>query len=745
MKARIPLFGSPSSRPRCSVQRSILSAALLFALSSSFLFASPERPNIIFIFTDDHSERAIGAYGSKINETPNIDRLAEEGAIFLNSFCGNSLCGPSRASILTGKHSPQNGFLRNGNRFDGGQVTFPKLLQEAGYETAVIGKWHLGSDPTGFDFWRILPGQGHYYNPDFLEMDGSRKHYEGYSSDLITGMALDWLKAREERDAPFLLMTQYKAPHRTWAPAERHLDLYQGQDIPEPETFLDDYSGRTALLRENEMTIRDHFYWAHDMMFHGENEFPEYFQGGIQNHEYQRMTASQKEAWDAHYEPENQAFLEKMRAGELSDDEIVRWKYQRYIKNYLGTIAAVDEGIGEIMNYLDQSGQAENTIVIYSSDQGFYLGEHGWYDKRWMFEESLRMPFLIRWPGVVSPGVRSTAMIQNIDYAPTFLEIAGAPVPAEIQGRSLVSLLRNEGRAPADWRDAIYYTYHENAAWHNVPIHDGVRTERYKLMFFSRTNEWQLFDLEEDPHELRSVHDDSEYAAVRAGLEKRYRDLKDYYEVNSAAIPASREDLQWWKERQRTANNLAKEGGVELAFIGDSITQAWETTGKEIWGRYYQDRKPINLGFSGDRTENVIWRLTRGNLSNIRPRVAVLMIGTNNTGHQMQDPREVAGGVQRILDILEERTPETKVLLLGIFPRGDSPLDEMRLNNVAINQLIRRSADGERVHYLDLGHLFLQPDGSLPKELMPDLLHLSEEGYRIWAEAMEPKLKELGL
>lgn len=707
--------------------------------------ASSSRPNIVFIFSDDHALQAIGAYGSKINHTPNMDRLARDGAVFINSFCGNSLCGPSRASILTGKHSHKNGFLRNGDRFDGTQVTFPKLLQRAGYQTAVIGKWHLVSNPTGFDYWEVLPGQGSYYNPDFIQMNGQRKRYTGYCTDIITDLTLDWLKEGRNPDKPFVLMTQHKAPHRNWAPAARHLSLYQNQTIPEPATLFDDYSGRSKLLKENEMSVRDHFHWGHDMKFKGENLFPEHFTGNMPNGEYNRMTPEQKAAWDAHYEPENQAFIEQMRAGKLSDSEIVRWKYQRYIKDYLRCIAAVDENIGRLLDYLDQSGLAENTIVIYASDQGFYLGEHGWYDKRWMFEESLKMPFLIRWPGVISPGTRSAAMIQNIDYAPTFLEAAGVEIPKDIDGRSLVPLFRNGGQAPSDWRDAIYYSYYENAAVHNVPIHDGVRTDRYKLMFFPRTREWQLFDLEKDPEELRSVHAEPEYAAILTGLQKRYRDLRSFYDVNSAVIRATRGDEEWWRKRQQAANEKARKGGVDLAFIGDSITQGWEGNGKEVWNKMYANRNPINLGFSGDRTEHVIWRLTQGNLSNIRPKVAVVMIGTNNTGHQMQDPEEVSQGIHRILDILAEKTPETKVLLLGVFPRGESPYDPMRLNNVAINQIVRRFADGERVHYLDIGNAFLQPDRTISKEIMPDFLHLSPKGYRLWADAMEPTLKQLGI
>lgn len=704
-----------------------------------------KRPNIVFIFSDDHAVQAISAYGSKINKTPNIDRIGEQGAVFENSFCANSICGPSRANILTGKHSHINGFLRNGNRFDGDQPTFPKMLQKAGYQTAMIGKWHLSSDPTGFNYWEVLPGQGNYYNPDLIQMDGSRKRYEGYCTDIITDLALDWLKEGRDQDKPFVLMCQHKAPHRNWTPAPRHLSMFDGIDIPEPDSLFDDYSGRTGLLKENEMSIKDHFHWGHDMKFHGENQFPQYFAGQHRNNEYSRMNEAQKASWDAHYEPLNQAFIKAMNEGKLSDKEIVQWKYQRYIKDYLACIQAVDEGIGQVLDYLDASGLAENTIVIYSSDQGFYLGEHGWYDKRWMFEESLKMPFLIRWPGVINPGVRSKALIQNIDYAPTFLEAAGAPIPSDIQGRSLVPLFRQQGLPGADWRKAIYYAYYENAAVHAVPIHDGVRTENFKLMYFPRGNQYQMFDLKADPHEMTSVHNNPTYSTIFKGLQQQLHDLRKFYDRNTAATQVTRGDEKWWQDRFRDKNQQARQGKARLAFIGDSITQGWEGRGKETWNKYYANRDPINLGFSGDRTEHVLYRLQNGNLNNIKPEVAVVMIGTNNTGHLMQEPEEVAGGVQDILKVLHQRSPDTKVLLLGVFPRGAEKWDKMRINNEAINIRIRRMADGDKVHYMDIGHLFLDEDGHLPASIMPDRLHLNEAGYAIWAEAIEPKLKELGI
>lgn len=744
MKTRllVPQIGlcSPLAAP-CLALACILIGLLLDPVVST---AAQTRPNIVFIFSDDHALQAIGAYGSKVNRTPHIDRLAHEGALYVNSFCANSICGPSRACILTGKHSHLNGFLRNGDRFDGEQTTFPKILSNAGYHTAMIGKWHLGTNPTGFDYWEILPGQGSYYNPDFIQMDGSRKRYQGYCTDQITDLAINWMEEQKNSDKPFLLMCQHKAPHRNWSPHPRHFGKYPMGTIPEPDSLFDDYAGRSALLKENEMTLKDHFHWGHDSKFHGDNLFTQHF-GPLGNGEYRRMDPEQKATWDAYYEPQNQAFIQKMKDGELSEKEITQWKYQRYMHDYLGSVQAVDDSVGRILDYLDQNQLSENTIVIYSSDQGFYLGEHGWYDKRWMFEESLKMPFLVRWPGKIKPGTRSQALIQNIDYGPTFLDIAGADIPEAMQGRSLKPLFENGGGRTPDWRDAIYYAYYENAAVHAVPIHDGIRTARHKLMYFPRNGEWNLFDLITDPHEMKSVHQETAYAPIMKALQQRYQDMKGFYEVNSAIIPHSRGDETWWRDRDREKNNRLKEGNIDLAFIGDSITQGWEGNGKQVWESYYGARKAVNLGFGGDRTEHVIWRLTKGAWNQIKPKVAVLMIGTNNTGHKMQDPSQTAAGIERILNILKERSPKTKVLLLGVFPRGKAPHDRGRVINQGINQIIRRLADNDRVHYMDLSDHFLQSDGDLPASIMPDALHLNEEGYRIWAEAMEPKLKELGI
>ena len=712
--------------------------------------ASAKRPNIVFMFSDDHACNAISAYPGglfdKIAPTPNIDRIATEGMLFENSFCANSICGPSRANILTGKHSHLNGFLdNNSSYFDGKQQTFPQLLRDTGYQVAMIGKWHLHSHPVGFDFWRILPGQGAYYNPDFIEMDGSRQRYVGHCNDLVTDFGIKWMAEDRDTEKPFVAMIQFKAPHRNWSAAERHLNLFKGVQMPEPKTLFDDYANRSKVLAEHAMGIDKHMYWGHDMKFHGQNQFPDHFSSGIVNRQYERMNEEQKKAWDEAYQPENDKFIADMKAGTLSKRDIVRWKYQRYVKDYLKSIASVDEGVGRVLKFLDDSGLAENTIVIYSSDQGFYLGEHGWYDKRWMFEESFKMPFIIRWPGVIKPGSRTKALIQNIDYGPTFLNICGADVPGDMQGRSIVPLLEKSGEKPNNWREALYYAYYGERT-HQVARHDGIRTERHTLFYVPKYQEWQLFDNDKDPQQMKSVHGDPEYADVLSRLQKNYQELKKGYRAHVALLPDERLGEEWWTKRHAEINRKASARPHDLLFIGDSITQGWEGAGRKTWEKYYGKRKALNLGISGDRTEHVIWRLNNGNLrKQQKAKVAVVMIGTNNTGHRDQDPGETADGVTRILSILRARCPDAKVLLLGVFPRDASPDGPKRRINDALNEKLATLHDGERVHFLDIGKHFLNGKGHLPKELMPDYLHPQEKGYELWAEAIEPKLVELGL
>ena len=484
------------------------------------------RPNIIFIFSDDHGAQAISAYGSKINRTPNIDRLAREGMLFENCFCTNAICGPSRAVILTGKHSHINGFATNWHRFDPDQPTFPKMLQKAGYQTAIFGKWHLKSDPVGFDHWEVLPGQGNYYNPTF-KVPGGTKPSDGYVTDLVTHLAMDWMARKRDPDRPFMLMVQHKAPHRPWLPGPQHLTMYDDVEIPEPPTLFDDYEGRGSPAREQEMTIARHMSLSYDLQVEPEVEEAE--AQGLTRAYYNlrnRMTPAQRAKWDAAFGPKNEAF----REANLEGDDLVRWKYQRYAKNYLRCVASVDDNIGLLLDMLDREGLAENTIVIYSSDQGWYVGEHGWYDKRWMYEESLRMPLVVRWPGVVEPGSRDAHLVQNLDFAETFLDIAGVEVPADMQGVSILPLLK--GGSPEAWRDAIYYHYYEDPAVHMVARHYGVRTGRYKLIHFYRKGEWEMYDLASDPDELRSVYDDPAYAEVRAQLHAKLDELRARYQVS---------------------------------------------------------------------------------------------------------------------------------------------------------------------------------------------------------------------
>jgi len=432
--------------------------------------------------------------------------------LFRNCFCTNSICAPSRAVILTGKYSHLNGVIDNRKKFDGSQQTFPKLLQKVGYQTAMIGKWHLKTDPTGFDYWNILPGQGTYYNPAMKEM-GQRKKYTGYTTDIITNHCIKWLKERTS-DKPFCLMYHHKAPHREWEPGPKHLTMYDDVTIPEPETLFDDYSDRGTAAKEQDMTIEKTMNNRDLKLVAPKN-----------------LTPEQKKLWDAAYEPKNQAF----RKANLKGKDLVRWKYQRYIKDYLRCITSVDDNVGRVLNYLDEAGLANNTVVIYTSDQGFYLGEHGWFDKRFIYEESLRMPFLVRYPRQIKPGSVSDKIVLNLDFAPTFLDFAGAKIPADMQGQSLRSLL--EGITPADWRASMYYHYYEYPAVHSVKRHYGIRTERYKLIhFYYDIDEWELYDLAKDPDELKNLYGDPSYAQVvkklkaeLAKLKKEFGDTTDRY------------------------------------------------------------------------------------------------------------------------------------------------------------------------------------------------------------------------
>jgi arylsulfatase A-like enzyme len=466
------------------------------------------RPNIVFIMADDHASRAIGCYGGGLNQTPNIDRIAREGVRFDNCFCTNALCAPSRAGILTGRYSHLNGIRNNSQVFDGTQETFPKILQAAGYETAFLGKWHLTSDPTGFDYWNVLPGQGDYYNPDLIEA-GTWKQVPGYVTDILTEMASDFLRARQDQARPFLLMLHHKAPHRNWQPAERHMRLYEGVDFPEPPDLFDQYATRCQAAAQQEMTIRDAMTLDDDLKLAAAPG---------------RLSESQKTAWAAAYGARREALDQ---AG-LSGDALVRWKYQRYLQDYLGCIAGIDESVGRVLDVLDSTGLARSTLVVYTSDQGFFLGEHGWFDKRFMYEEALRMPLVIRLPEAIPAGSVSTRFVTNLDFGPTFLDCAGVATPPSMQGRSFLPLLL--GGTVAGWPESVYYHYYEYPAIHMVKRHFGVRTGRCKLIhFYYDIDAWELYDLAKDPHELNNVADDPAYADARRDLEQELIRLQDRY------------------------------------------------------------------------------------------------------------------------------------------------------------------------------------------------------------------------
>ncbi|MFN5638912.1 MAG: sulfatase/phosphatase domain-containing protein, partial [Akkermansiaceae bacterium] len=526
---------------------------------------------------------------------------------------------------------------------------------------------------------------------------------------------------------------------------ERHMNLFDCIDIPDPESLFDDYKNRVDAVAKQKMSLAKDFHWSHDMLLPGRATDPR-FVDNLNNNEYSRMNDTQKKAFDDAYGDENAAFLESLK-NDMSDEELTRWKYQRYIKNYLRCIRGVDENIGRLLEYLDKSGLAKNTIVIYASDQGFYLGEHGWYDKRWMFEESLSMPFIIRWPGVVKPGVRTKTMIQNIDYAPTFLEVAGAPIPNDIQGKSLLPILKNEGEAPTDWRSAIYYEY-SGEYTHSVAAHDGVRNDRYKLMHFPDTKKWMLFDLEKDPQEMKNIMAEKEYETVLKDMRGLYDSLRKQYQVTTSTFPDQRWDQKWWKDRWDEKNkdaNTPEAKKARVVFLGDSITQAWENTGKPAWDKHFAPLGALNWGYSGDRTEHLIWRLQNGDIQRVNPEVAVILIGTNNTGHEQRPAAETVSGIRRTLDDLAWKWPSTKIILMSVFPRGATKEDPLRKLNSEINEQLKTLTDGKRVYLLDINNQFLDADGKLSKDVFPDLLHLSPAAYNTWAAAVSEKINELGV
>lgn len=481
---------------------------------------APSRPNIIFIFSDDHTNNAIGAYGNALAQTPNIDRIASEGAIFNNFFVTNSICGPSRAALLTGKYSHKNGFISNERKFDMSQFLFSRSMADAGYQTAWVGKWHLGTLPgDAFDYWNILPGQGFYFNPLFINPANDTVRFKGYVTDVITQLSTDWLDQRDP-ERPFFLVVGEKATHREWLPDIQDLGAYDHVEFPLPPTFYDDYSTRTAAAHQD-MSISATMQLRMDLKMGVDYD---------QNWQYRELDAEQREAYKAYYEGKVGKEFQSLN---LSGKALDEWKFQRYMRDYLSTANSLDRNIGKLLDYLDEHGLAENTIVVYGSDQGFYLGEHGWFDKRFIYEESLRTPFVMRYPGVVKPGTHINQSVLNIDWAPTLLDIAGASLPEEIQGQSFLPILRGDASA---WRDAVYYHYYEYPDPHRVMPHFGIRTDRYKLVrFYGKEDFWELFDLSEDPHELRNVYAAQGNAALVEQLKGQLAALVDAYEDTDAA------------------------------------------------------------------------------------------------------------------------------------------------------------------------------------------------------------------
>jgi len=453
--------------------------------------AADEPPNILYMMADDHAAHAISAYGSKINQTPNIDRIANQGVRLTNCFCTNSICTPSRASILTGQYSNKNGVYTLNDAIDPNRDNVAKQMQQAGYQTAMIGKWHLKTDPTGFDYWNILPGQGVYYDPTFLTAAGKKK-YEGYCTDLIGDFSIDWLKQRD-RKKPFFLMSHHKAPHRPWQPAPKYKHLFDGETIPEPDNLYDPYEGRSRSVAGTKMKV-------------GENM--------------------------------NQTDLKTPIPKDLQGDALRKWAYQLYIKDYLRCIQSVDDNVGRVLNYLDAEGLTGNTVVIYTSDQGFFLGDHGLFDKRLMYEESLRMPFVMCYPKEIKAGSVNRDIALNIDFAPTFLDYAQRAAPYEMQGRSFRHNV--EGHTPKNWRTAMYYRYWmHNDSDHHVPAHYGIRTERWKLIYYynqplgmtgsfanNMPPEWEFFDMKNDPREMHNLYSDPKYAQLIQRLKEQMAKLQ---------------------------------------------------------------------------------------------------------------------------------------------------------------------------------------------------------------------------
>lgn len=516
----------------------------------------PHRPNIVYIMADDHAVKTISAYGDTLGRlapTPNIDRIAKNGAIFNRSYCTNSICGPSRAVILTGKFSHINGFRMNGDRFNGDQPTLPKMLHKKGYQTAIFGKWHLYGYPQGFDYWNIIDDQGHYYNPDFIK-NGDSIRIPGYATDIITDETLDWLKNKRKKDQPFFLMMHHKAPHRNWMPALRHLHKYDSITFPIPDTYFDQHKNQLA-AQQQLMTIYKDMYEGHDLKLTKKLGSPELAANPWPN-DFERMSPEQRKIWDAAYQPKNDAF----HRANLHGKELAIYKEQRYLHEYLATVAAVDESVGKVLDYLEENGLDKNTLVIYTSDQGFYLGEKGWFDKRFMYEESFRMPLLMQFPGVIPAGKQVNALVQNIDFAPTMLDFARDSTDGkDMQGKSFKAVLTGKENDD-DFREVMYYHYYDFPAFHMVKKHYGISTKRFKLMhFYDDIDTWEFYDLEKDPQELHNAIDDRSYSDIIAKMHVQLDSVQKFYKVTSKEFEKAPE-----KNVERTYKMFEKLRGTPM-------------------------------------------------------------------------------------------------------------------------------------------------------------------------------------
>lgn len=536
----------PERFKHCILLPLLFATAVMFSMGCSTNNESPEqakkteRPNIIVMYSDDHTAQAIGAYrnalsyGLKLDHTPtpNIDRLAEGGMRFDNAFVSNSICKPSRAVFLSGMHSHKNGVLTNSDSIAVDLETFPKMLRENGYQTAMIGKWHLVTEPQGFDYYEVLYGQGPYYNPTLKTPEGDKK-YVGHTSEIITNSTLSWLKRKRDGDKPFMLIYNHKAPHRNWLPGPNHLYDYKDRDLPEPPSLFYDYSGLTTAAREQDMEIGSTLTWGWDLKFQNHPVTGEPLRAWEQVVSRNNLTEWQRKIIEDAYAEENKELSKKING--MSEKELLRWKYQRYVKDYLRVIRGLDDGVGRVMAYLEREDLMDNTVVIYAGDQGFFLGENGWFDKRWIYEESMRMPLIAHWPEGIQPESVNEYLVQNLDLAPTILDLAKAEIPERMQGKSLLPLLK--GEKPSNWRDGLYYHYYEGPPKvHKVAKHYGLRTKRYTLAHFYENEDWELFDLNEDPEQLQSVYNDPEYTEIQIRLKQQLRDLRSKYGIEQKDI-----------------------------------------------------------------------------------------------------------------------------------------------------------------------------------------------------------------